>query len=71
MLPQVFRQALPSTIKMVVITFKESAIVIIIGFFDMLASANVAFGKGEWSPYYLEVYAFVASIYRVFVFSLG
>lgn len=70
-LPQVFRQALPSTINMVVITFKETAIVIIIGFFDVLASANAAFGTGDWSPYYMEVYVFVAAIYWLFIFSLG
>lgn len=70
-LPQVFRHALPSTINMVVVTFKETAIVIIIGFFDILASANAAFGTGEWSPYYMEVYAFVAGIYWLFIFSLG
>lgn len=32
-LPQVFRHALPATINMVVVTFKETAVVIIIGFF--------------------------------------
>ncbi|QBF32465.1 amino acid ABC transporter permease [Thalassococcus sp. S3] len=70
-LPQVFRHALPSTINMVVVTFKETAIVIIIGFFDILASANAAFGTGQWAPYYLEVYAFVGAIYWIFIFSLG
>jgi general L-amino acid transport system permease protein len=70
-LPQVFRYSLPSTINMVVVTFKETAIVIIIGFFDVLASANAAFGTGEWTPYYLEVYVFVAALYWVFIFSLG
>lgn len=70
-LPQVFRHALPSTINMVVVTFKETAIVIIIGFFDILASANAAFGTAEWAPYFLEVYVFVAAIYWVFIFSLG
>ncbi|MDA4844389.1 amino acid ABC transporter permease [Hoeflea poritis] len=70
-LPQVFRHALPATINMVVLTFKETAIVIIIGFFEMLASAGAAFGTGEWAPYYLEVYAFVGLIYWVFIFSLG
>lgn len=70
-LPQVFRHALPSTINMVVVTFKETAIVIIIGFFDVLASAKAAFGTGEWSPHYLEVYIFVAGIYWLFIFSLG
>ncbi|MEM1049247.1 MAG: amino acid ABC transporter permease [Pseudomonadota bacterium] len=70
-LPQVFRHALPSTINMVVVTFKETAIVIIIGFFDILASANAAFGTGEWAPYYMEVYVFVGLIYWLFIFSLG
>ena len=70
-LPQVFRHALPGTINMVVVTFKETAIVIIIGLFDVLASANTAFGTGEWSPYYMEVYAFVGLIYWTFIFSLG
>ncbi|GAB5468404.1 MAG: amino acid ABC transporter permease [Rhodospirillales bacterium] len=70
-LPQVFRHAMPGTVNMIVVTFKETAIVIIIGFFDVLASANAAFGTGEWAPYYLEVYAFVALIYWAFIFSLG
>lgn len=70
-MPQVFRHSLPGTINMVVITFKETAIVIIIGFFDVLASANAAFGSGEWAPYYMEVYAFVALIYWSFIFSLS
>lgn len=71
LLPQVFRHALPGTINMVVLTFKETAIVIIIGLFDILASANAAFGTGEWAPYYMEVYAFVGLIYWAFIFSLG
>ena len=70
-LPQVFRHALPATVNNVVVTFKETAIVIIIGFFDILASANAAFGTGEWAPYYIEVLAFVAGIYWVFLFGLG
>lgn len=70
-LPQVFHHALPSTINMVVVTFKETAIVIIIGFFDVLASANAAFGTVEWAPYYIEVYAFVGAIYWAFIFSLS
>ena len=70
-LPQVFRHALPATINMVVITFKETAVVIIIGFFDLLASASAAFGTGEWVSYYMETYAFIAFIYWAFISSLG
>jgi len=70
-LPQAFRNALPATINQVVITFMETSIVVIVGFFDLLASANTAFGTGEWSFAYAEVYVFVAAIYFVFVFGLS
>ena len=69
--PQVFRHALPATINMVVVTFKETAVVIIIGFFDLLASASAAFGTGDWVAYYMETYLFVAFIYWAFITSLG
>ncbi|WP_272011020.1 amino acid ABC transporter permease [Roseovarius sp. ZX-A-9] len=70
-LPQAFRNALPPTINQLVITFKETSLIVIIGFFDVLASGSAAFGTGEWSFAYTEVYIFVALIYFVFVFSLS
>lgn len=70
-LPQVFRHALPATINMVVVTFKETAVVIIIGLFDLLASAQAAFGTGDWVAYYMETYIFIALIYWAFITSLG
>lgn len=70
-LPQAFRNALPPTINQCVITFKETSLVVIIGFFDILASGNAAYGTGEWSFAYVEVYVFIALIYGVFVFSLS
>lgn len=70
-LPQVFRHSLPGTINMVVMTFKETAIVIIIGFFDVIASANAAIGTAQWAPYYIEVYVFVGFVYWSFIFLLG
>ena len=70
-LPQVFRHALPATINMVVITFKETAVVIIIGLFDLLASGQAAFGTGEWVAHYMETYIFIAFIYWAFISSLG
>ncbi len=69
-LPQAFRNALPPTISQFVVTFKETSLVTIVGFFDVLASGNAAFA-GEWIFAYVEVYAFVALIYFVSVFSLS
>lgn len=71
MLPQAFRNALPATINQFVITFMETSLVVIIGFFELLASSNAAYGTGEWTFAFVEVYVFVAAIYFVFVFGLS
>ena len=41
------------------------------GLFDLLASAQAAFGTGDWVAYYMETYIFVALIYWAFISSLG
>lgn len=71
LLPQAMRNALPATINQFVISFKETSLVVIVGFFEILASGNAAYGTGEWRFAYIEVYAFIALIYFVFVFSLS
>jgi general L-amino acid transport system permease protein len=71
LLPQAMRNALPATINQFVISFKETSLVIIVGFFEILASGNAAYGTGDWRFAYVEVYAFIAMIYFVFVFSLS
>jgi general L-amino acid transport system permease protein len=70
-LPQAFRNALPPTINQFVITFKETSLVVIIGFFEILASGNAAYGTSEWNFAHIEVYTFVALIYFTFVFALS
>lgn len=70
-LPQAFRRALPPTISQFAISFKEVALVIIIGMFDFLASGNAAYGSGDWAFAYVEVYVFMALVYFIFVFSLS
>ena len=71
LLPQAFRNSLPATINQFVITFKETSIVTIIGFFEIMASANAAVGTGEWGAQYVEVYFFVGAVYFLFVFGLS
>lgn len=70
-LPQAFRIALPPTINQFVISFKETSLIVIIGFFEVMASGKAAFGSGEWAFAWVEVYTFVAMIYFVFAFSLA
>lgn len=71
LLPQAMRNALPATINQFVIAFKETSLVIIVGFFEILASGNAAFGTAEWRSAYVEVYVFIAFIYFTFVYSLS
>jgi len=70
-LPQAFRNALPPTINQFVITFKETSLVTIIGFFDVMASGRAATGTAEWNFAVIEMYVFVGLIFFVFVFSLS
>jgi general L-amino acid transport system permease protein len=71
LLPQAMRNALPATINQFVISFKETTLVVIVGFFEVMASGNAAYGTGEWTFAYVEVYTFIAVIFFVFVFSLS
>jgi general L-amino acid transport system permease protein len=71
LLPQAFKAALPPTVNQFVITFLETSLVVVIGFFDVLASGNAAFGNGTWGIAKIEVYVFVAAIFFVFTFSLS
>lgn len=70
-LPQAFRNALPPTIGQFVVTLKETTLVVVIGFFDVMASGNAAFGTADWSFAQIEVYAFLAFVFFVFTFSLS
>lgn len=71
LLPQAFRNSLPSIVNQFVITFKETSIVTIVGFFEILASGSAAYGTGKWTVHYIEVYVFIGVIYFLFVFSLS
>jgi general L-amino acid transport system permease protein len=71
LLPQAFRNTLPSTINQAVITFKETSLVTFVGFFELMASGSAAIGNGEWGNQFVEVYVFLAFIYFVFVFGLS
>jgi general L-amino acid transport system permease protein len=70
-LPQAFRITLPATINQIVIVFLETALIVIIGFFDILASGNAAFGTAQWGTTSTEVYLFVGAIFFVCCLSLS
>ncbi|MCR9254678.1 MAG: amino acid ABC transporter permease [Alphaproteobacteria bacterium] len=71
LLPQAFRNTLPSTINQAVITFKETSIVTVIGFFEVMASGKAVIGTDEWGAQFIEIYVFLALVYFAFVFGLS
>lgn len=70
-LPQAFKYAMPALVNRFVIIFKETSLFLVIGFFGLLASGNLAYASGGWGAQYVEVFFFVALTYFVFVFSLS
>lgn len=70
-LPQAFKITLPATINQIVIIFLETPLIVIIGFFEVLASGNAAFGTAEWGIAAKEVYIFIGAIFFIFSFSLS
>ena len=70
-LPQAFKVTLPSTINQIVIVFLETPLIVIIGFFEVLASGSAAFGTAEWGIAAGEVYIFIGVIFFVFSFGLS
>lgn len=71
LLPQAFRNALPPTISQCVTTLKDTTLIVIVGFFEVLGSAGAAFGTAEWQFANKEVYFFVALVFFTFTFSLS
>jgi general L-amino acid transport system permease protein len=70
-LPQALRIALPATINHMVITLKETSVLVIVGMFELTASGNAAFQTGKWQEYYIEVYIFVSLIYFSLTYTLS
>jgi general L-amino acid transport system permease protein len=62
---------LPSTINQIVIIFLETPLIVIIGFFEVLASGGAAFGTAEWGIAAAEVYIFIGVIFFVLSLSLS
>lgn len=70
-LPQAFKITLPATINQIVIIFLETPLIVIIGFFEVLASGAAAFGTAEWGIAAEEVYIFIGVIFFAFSLTLS
>jgi general L-amino acid transport system permease protein len=64
-LPQALRYTIPATINQIVVALKDTSVLLIVGLFDFLASANTAISKDEWVRYFPELYMVVAAAFLV------
>jgi general L-amino acid transport system permease protein len=62
-LPQALRYTVPATINQMVVALKDTSMLLVVGLFDFMASANTAITKDEWSRYFPELYLFVAAVF--------
>lgn len=64
-LPQALRFAVPATINQVVVALKDTSMLLVVGLFDFMASANTAISRDEWARHFAELYLFVAVVFLV------
>jgi general L-amino acid transport system permease protein len=64
-LPQALGYTVPATISQIVVALKDTAMLLVVGIFDFLASANTAITRDEWSRYFGELYMFVALVFLI------
>jgi len=70
-LPQALRVVIPPLINTFIGFFKDTSLVLIIGIFDFLNSANQALVDPNWAGYPAEIYLFAAFVYFIFCFSMS
>lgn len=70
-LPQALRIATPALVGTFIGAFKDTALVSIVGLFDLLQDVAVGTNDPAWRGAYIEGYAFVAAIYFVFCYAMS
>src|SRR5215471_4503190 len=70
-LPQALAMVIPPLVNSFIGGFKNTSLVVIIGMFELLGTANAGLTEANWQGFYLEAYVFTAAIYFTFCFFMS
>ncbi len=70
-LPQALVISIPALVGTFIGAFKDTALVTVVGFFDLLQDVTAGMNDPHWRGAYVEGYAFVAAIYFVFCYFMS
>jgi general L-amino acid transport system permease protein len=70
-LPQALRISVPPLVSTFIGFFKNTALVVIIGLFDLLSTVKVSLTDPAWSGFGVEAYVFAAAVYFVFCYAMS
>ncbi len=70
-LPQALKIVIPPSLSVLISAFKDTSLVIIIGLYDLLKTAQSVLSEPKWMGFSAEVYIFVAIIYFICCFFMS
>jgi general L-amino acid transport system permease protein len=70
-LPQALQLVIPPLVNNFIGFFKDTSLVLVIGLYDLLRSAQAASSEQEWQGFNVEALVFVGLIYFVFCFAMS
>lgn len=70
-LPQAIRKVIPPLTNTIVVTVKNTSLVLVVGLFDLLSAGRAALADPEWPSPYAETYVAIAALYFVICFGIS
>ena len=70
-LPQALRITIPALVNTFIAFFKDTALVAVIGLFDLLGAGKAVIVDPRWVGFGVEVYLFVAAVYFTFCYAVS
>jgi general L-amino acid transport system permease protein len=69
--PQALRISIPGIMNYVILAFKNTTLVVVVGIFDVLTATNAALTDPPWRRFFTEAYIFVGAMFFVMCFTMS